>query len=441
LQDDEGALRLQRRNIVATVGKTIAEKILSRSAGRDVRAGDIAICVPDFAMGTDGSIPMALDYLQGMHGEGPLPAPRSIGSLAFAFDHYGEASGKRAVALQQRARDYAHTHGVKVFETGEGIGHQCVIESGEALPGRLMLGADSHAVSYGALNAFATGIGSSDLAGIFLCNQVWLRVPHTMRVSLHGALPPHASAKDVALALARQLGADGASYMSIEFMGPAVLSLDMDDRIVLSNMSVEMGAKAGIFPCDSVTLAYLKGRAQGPFEAVHADADASYAAELALNLSAIRPQVALPHRVDQVVDLADMAPVPIDMVYLGTCTGGRVKDYREALDVLRDGGGVAPNVRLVVTPASEAIRAELEENGMLAEFSALGADIQPPGCGACCGTCGSIPEDGTRVISTANRNFKGRMGNRQSFIYLASPKSCAAAATRGTLIDPGKVTS
>lgn len=424
---------------MANVRQTIAEKILSRAAGQQVRAGDIAICVPDYVMGTDGSIPMALDYLRRMHGENTLPAPHAVRSLSFAFDHYGALSGERALALQQRARDYAHAHGVKVFEIAEGIGHQLVIESGEALPGRLMLGADSHSVSYGALNAFATGIGSSDLAGVMLCNQIWLRVPHTMRVTLLGALPPHASAKDAALALARRLGADGANYMAIEFTGPGVMSLDMNDRIVLSNMSVEMGAKAGIFPCDATTLAYLHGRAAGPFDAVHADTDASYAAELTLDLSTLRPQVALPHRVDHVIDLADADPVPIDMVYLGTCTGGRVKDYREALDVLRDGGGVAPTVRLIVTPASESIRAELEQSGMLAEFSALGADIQPPGCGACCGTCGSIPADGARVVSTANRNFKGRMGNRQSFIYLASPKACAAAAIRGTLIDPSKV--
>jgi 3-isopropylmalate/(R)-2-methylmalate dehydratase large subunit len=425
----------------AAGNKTISEKVLSRAAGRDLRAGDIAICVPDYAMGTDGSIPMALDYLQRMHGDGSLPAPCSPRRLAFAFDHYGPSSGQRALALQQQARDYAHQHGIRLFEVGDGIGHQRIIECGAALPGRLMVGADSHAVSYGALNAFATGIGSSDLAGVLFCGEIWMYVPQTLRVMLYGELDVQASAKDVALALARQLGADGANYMTMEFDGPGVLSLDMDDRIVLANMSVEMGAKAGIFPCDAITLAYLEGRTAEGFEAISSDADAKYAAEITLDISAVRPQVALPHRVDQVIDLANAPQTNIDMVYLGTCTGGRVKDYREALTVLRAGGGVAPNVRLIVTPASETVRAELEATGMLAEFAALGAEIQPPGCGACCGTCGSIPQDGMRIASTANRNFKGRMGNRDAFIYLASPKACAAAATRGALVDPGEVLS
>jgi 3-isopropylmalate/(R)-2-methylmalate dehydratase large subunit len=423
-------------------GQTLAEKLLSRAAGRTLLAGELAVCEVDQAMGTDGSIPMALDYLRQMQEEGAvLPGPARPERLSFAFDHYGATSGERALQLQERARGYARAHGVRIFEVGEGIGHQLMLERGLALPGTLVVGADSHAVTYGALNAFGTGIGSSDLAGVLQCNQVWLKVPATLRIVLRGALPAYASAKDLALRLARELGADGASYMALEFAGPGLANLDMDDRIVLANMSVEMGAKAGLFPFDVCTLAYLRHRTAQAYVPVQADEDAVYVQTVEIDLAGIVPQVALPHRVDQVVDLSQVPDTRVDMVYLGTCTGGRTKDYREALDVLRAGGGVAPGVRLIVTPASEEVRAELQSGGELAAFEALGAEVQPPGCGACCGTCGSIPASGARVVSTANRNFKGRMGNREAQIFLASPRACASAAVRGALADPREVMS
>jgi 3-isopropylmalate/(R)-2-methylmalate dehydratase large subunit len=418
-------------------GKTMAEKLLSRAAGKDLRAGELAICEIDAAMGTDGSIPMALDYLQQMQPEGAaLPGPSLVGRVYFAFDHYGPGSGARALGLQERARAYAKAHGVQRFEVGEGIGHQLMMELGLVLPGQLVAGADSHAVTYGALNAFGTGVGSSDLAGILQCNQLWLKVPGSLKIRLSGRLSGDASAKDVALSLSRRLGADGASYLAMEFDGPGVETLDMDDRMVLANMSVEMGAKAGIFPFDACTAAYLDGRALRDYEPVHADADAVYTGTLDVDLSVVTAQLALPHRVDRVVDLENAPETAVEMVYLGTCTGGRSKDFREALEVLRAGGGVAPGVRLIVTPASEAVRQELQAGGLLAEFEALGAEIQAPGCGACCGSCGSIPSDGTRVVSTANRNFKGRMGNREAQIFLASPRTCASAAVHGRLVDP-----
>ena len=420
------------------VGRTMAEKLLSRAAGRAVYAGEVAVCEVDGAMGTDGSIPMALDYFQDMQNGPLLPAPARADRLSFAFDHYGPSSGARALGLQERARRYAQAHGIRTFEVGDGIGHQRMMESGRVLPGQLVVGADSHAVSYGALNAFGTGIGSSDLAGILQCNQIWLKVPSSLKVTLLGALRGQASAKDVALTLARRLSADGANYQALEFDGPGVTALDINDRIVLANMSVEMGAKAGLFPFDATTRDYLLSRTSDAYTVVAADVNARYSGTLELDLAEVVPQVALPHRVDQVLDLRELPATAIDMVYLGTCTGGRTKDYREALQVLRDGGGVASGVRLIVTPASEEVRAELQGSGMLAAFEALGAEINPPGCGACCGTCGSIPGDGMRVVSTANRNFRGRMGNREAHIYLASPRACAAAAVSGSLGGGGR---
>jgi len=391
-------------------GKTISEKILSTKSGRDARAGDVVICRVDCAMGTDGSVPMALDYFAAMGGQRVFAPDRVV----FALDHYG-GDGPTA-ALHRRVRDFATAQGIRVWEVGEGIGHQLILEQGLAKPGDLVLGADSHAVTYGAVNAFATGIGSSDLAAILVGGEIWLRVPESIQVTLTGEFPPGVSAKDAALALARELGADGATYQALEFGG---IELPLDDRIVLANMSVEMGAINGIFPA-----------------ALRPDPDARYAREIHLALDSLTPQVALPHRVDNVAPVAEAAGTPIQMVYLGTCTGGRASDYHEALRVLEAGGGPAPGVELVVVPASRAVLDTLAADGTIAAFESMGAKVGAPGCGSCCGTCGPIPGDGVNVISTANRNFKGRMGNGEAAIYLASPASCAAAAVRGAIADP-----
>ncbi|MGA3016390.1 MAG: aconitase/3-isopropylmalate dehydratase large subunit family protein [Bryobacteraceae bacterium] len=416
-------------------GKTISEKILSAKSGVDARAGRVVVCGVDCAMGTDGSAPMAIDYFEAMGGISVRDAAR----IVFALDHYAPATSRAIALLHQRLREFAGQFGIELWDVGQGIGHQLMVEAGRALPGHLVVGADSHAVTCGALNAFATGIGSSDLAAVLICGRLWLRVPESIRVTLSGELPRGVYAKDAALALAAALGADGAAYQALEFGGPGVDALDMDDRLVLSNFAVEMGAKNGIFPADEHTREYLAGRSRQDFEAIDADADARYAREIALRLDALAPQVALPHQVDRVEPLVQAAGTPIQMVYLGTCTGGRVKDFHQARDVLKAGGGVARGVQLVVTPASRAVMEALAQDGTLADFVAMGAVVVTPGCGSCCGTCGAIPGDGVNVISTANRNFKGRMGNSSAFIYLASPASCAAAAARGAITDPREI--
>jgi len=410
-------------------GKTITEKILSAKSARDARAGGVVVCEVDGALGTDGSTPMALDYFAAMGGRGVRYPQR----IVLALDHYAPAPSRAAAALHQRMRAFAARHAIALYEAGEGIGHQLVVESGRALPGGLVVGADSHAVSYGALNCFATGIGSSDLAAIFVCGKIWLRVPESIRVTLHGELRDGVYAKDAALALAGELGAGGAAYQAIEFAGPGVASLEIDDRLVLANLAVEMGAKNGVFPADERTRAWLEGRTTASFQPVAPDPDARYAREIHLALDRLTPLAALPHQVDRVVPVRDAAGTPIQMVYLGTCTGGRTRDFHQALAVLRAGGGPAPGVQLVVTPASRAVLQEIVADGTLAAFVGMGAIVGTPGCGSCCGTCGAIPGDGVNVISTANRNFKGRMGNSAAFIYLASPASCAAAAVRGKI--------
>jgi len=416
-------------------GKTISEKILSAKSGTDARAGDVVVCKVDCALGTDGSTPMAIDYFNAMGGKKISDSQR----IVFALDHYAPSPSPAATQLHERMREFAAKHNILLWEVGEGIGHQLIVETGRAVPGSLVVGADSHAVTYGALNCFGTGIGSSDLAAIMISGRIWLRVPETIRVTLTGELPHDVYPKDVALHLAKELGADGASYQAIEYCGPAIASLDLEDRLVLSNLTVEMGGKNGVFPADQKTLDYLRGRNAAAFEAVDSDSDAKYSREITIELDKLTPQIALPHLVDQVMDVRDAAGTEVQMVYLGTCTGGRVRDFHQARDVIKAGGGIAPGVQLVVTPASREVLETITADGTLADFVALGAVIGTPGCGSCCGTCGTIPGDGVNVISTANRNFKGRMGNSNASIYLASPASCAAAAVRGTITDPREI--
>lgn len=418
-------------------GKTISEKILSLKSGTDARAGDVVICEVDCALGTDGSTPMALDYFAAMGGQ-TVAHP---GRIVLALDHYVPPGSRKTLSLHHTMQDFATRHGIALHESGEGIGHQLIVETGRALPGGLVVGADSHAVTYGALNAFASGIGSSDLAAVLLTGRIWLRVPASIRVHLTGTLTRGVYPKDAALALVGLLGADGAQYQALEFAGPGLASLDLEDRLVLANLAVEMGAKCGIFPADGNTAAYLAGKTTEPFQPVHADPDATYARTVTLDLAALEPQVALPHLVDQVVPVGQAAGLAVQMVALGTCTGGRLKDFHQARDILAAGGGIAPGVRVVVTPASRAVRDAMRADGTLADFIRLGATPVPPGCGACCGTCGVLPDAGMNVISTANRNFKGRMGNAEAAIFLASPASCAAAAVRGVITDPRAIAS
>src|ERR1700683_3028826 len=277
-------------------GQTISEKILSAKTGKSAHAGDVVICPVDCALGTDGSTPMAIDYFEAMGGTRVL----NPGSIVFALDHYAPAPSRHTAQLHQRMRQFAAAHGILLWDVGEGIGHQLIVETGRALPGGLAVGADSHAVMYGAVNAFATASGSWDLAAIFISGKIWLRVPESIRVTLTGRLPVGVYPKDIALALAKQLGADGAAYRALEFGGLGAVALDLEDRLVLSNLSVEMGAKNGIFAADEKTLAYLNG-VEGDPQAP--DADARYCREVEIDLDRLTPQIALPHCVDRVMEI------------------------------------------------------------------------------------------------------------------------------------------
>lgn len=417
--------------------RTISEKILSAKSGSTARAGDVVVCDVDLVLGTDASAPMAIGYFEKMGGTRVHDPSRVI----FALDHYtpGSESDKTA-GFHAQVRDFARAQGVRVYEVGEGISHTLAVERGQVRPGQLVVGADSHTVTCGALNAFAIGVGSSDLAATMLTGQLWLRVPETIRVVLDGVRPAGVAAKDVALAIVATLGTDGADYHALELGGPAARDFTLDDRLVLSNLAVEAGAKAAIWEVDDALRSELGARGIDDFEPVSADPRARYAREVGINLATLTPRVALPHSPGNVVPIDAAPDTPIHMVYLGTCTGGRVSDYHEALAVLERGGGhLADGVLLVVTPASREIERQLSADGTLDKLARMGAVITTPGCGACCGTSGVIPSDGMNVISTANRNFKARMGNATAAIYLASPAACAAAALSGRIADPRSV--
>jgi 3-isopropylmalate/(R)-2-methylmalate dehydratase large subunit len=413
--------------------RTITEKILSEKAGREVHAGEIAICRVDHVLGTDASSPMAIDYFERMGGERLFDPSRVL----FSFDHYSPPASAKTAAFHERVRVFAKKYGAEVCEVGEGISFQLLAERGSALPGSLVIGADSHTVTAGALNLFATGVGSSDLAAAMITGQVWLRVPSSIKVTLTGTRTAYLSAKDVALALVKAIGPDGANYSALEFHGSALGAFTLEERMVICNLGVEMDAKASIFPSDGATHQYLSGRKVGLDAPVTADVHAAYAREVTLDLSKLSPRVALPHAPHNVVPIDEAVGTPVQMVFLGTCTGGRVQDFHEALKALnRAGGSIAEGVQLVVTPASREVADALRLDGTLAMFEALGAIVTTVGCGACCGTSGVVPGDGMNVLSTANRNFKARMGNATASIYLASPAACGASAATGKITDP-----
>lgn len=400
-------------------GRTLSEKILSAHSGMVARAGEIVVCDADLILGTDGSAPMAIDYFQAMGGEAVLRPERVL----LARDHYSPPTSRSTRAFHARMESFAGTHGVELLDVGDGISFQVALEEGRIGPGDLVVGADSHTVTCGAVGAFATGIGSADLAGALLTGKVWLRVPETLRVILDGELPPGVGAKDVALEVVRTVGSHGATYTALEFVGPVADDLPIEERSVLSNMSVETGAKAGIFPPEDP----------------RPDVDAHYAGEVRVECSGMEPRVALPHDPANSVPLSRTEGSAIDWVFLGTCTGGRAHDFRDALRVLDAGGGIADGVTVVVTPPTPSVRRALESDGTLARLSAHGAVITQTGCGPCCGTSGPLPPPGARIISTANRNFLARMGEPTAAIHLASPATCAAAATTGRIVDPGSL--
>ncbi|HZK18825.1 MAG TPA: 3-isopropylmalate dehydratase large subunit [Clostridia bacterium] len=415
------------------MGKTMIEKILSDHSGVDAYANDIVVAELDFVMGQDGTSPLAIQAYNEMNGKEVFDRQR----VAFVIDHSAPSSNEGVSALHKLMRDFVADKKFDLYDIGCGVCHQIVPESGQVGPGSLVIGADSHTCTYGALNAFSTGVGSTDLAGGMISGKMWFRVPETIKFVLEGTLPDGVYAKDLILYLIGEVTADGATYNSVEFTGEAISSLSQEARFTISNMAVEMGAKAGLMEADEKTFDWLRGYTRREYTPVSADDNAVYESVKTYDVSGLEPQVAKPHRVDNTADIGEVEGTPVHQAVIGTCTNGRLEDLKIAANILK-GKRVNRNVRLIVAPASRKIYLDAIEQGIISALVEAGAAVVTPGCGPCVGTHNGIPAAGENVISTANRNFKGRMGNSEAQIYLASPATVAASAVTGEITDPRK---
>lgn len=411
--------------------QTIAEKILSHHASKELKAGDFAVCKVDFSFGQDGTSSIIIDRIK------ELGVKQLRAKFCMVIDHNAPSSNERISAIHKKMREFTQRYRSQLYEIGCGVCHQVIPESGQILPGHLVLGADSHTCTYGALGAFSTGVGSTDLAITLVTGKNWFKVPETVKIAVNGRVPKGVFAKDIILYLIGKMGSAGATYKAIEFSGDVIDKMDMDGRFTICNMVVEMGAKAGFMPCDGKTISWIRVRPpkNKKISPVVADKNAVYAKTLEYDISKLTPQVSCPHSVDNTASVGRLKNIKINEAFLGTCTNGRLTDLKISASILKS-RKIASGVRFIISPASRAIFIEALRLGIIEIFIKSGAVIVSPGCGPCVGTHNGIPGDGEVVISTANRNFKGRMGNPNAFIYLASPATVAASAIKGRIADP-----
>jgi 3-isopropylmalate/(R)-2-methylmalate dehydratase large subunit len=414
------------------MGMTLAEKILSARAKAPCRAGDIVIMPVDLVFAQDTTGPLTVRQFEAL-GLGKLASPSRT---VLFLDHAAPAPSKELANDHRLLREFAQRTGAVLSEVGEGICHQRVVED-YASPGEVIVGADSHTVTAGGLGAFATGMGSSDVAVAMALGKTWLRVPEGFLIDLKGTFRKGIFAKDLVLHIISRIGADGATYQSLEFMGQGLKGLSMADRFAVANMAVEAGAKVGLFPSDEATHSYLRARGrEKDFHPLSPDPDAHYVSSLEVDLSQLEPMVARPHRVDNAVPVEEVKGTPIHQVFIGTCTNGRLEDLEIAARLL---AGKKARSRLIVAPASRGIFLEAMKRGYLQALAEAGAMLVTPGCGPCLGVHMGVLGDGENCLSTSNRNFQGRMGNPHAFIYLASPATAAATATEGEIADPREI--
>ncbi len=419
------------------MGMTMTQKILARSAGLDrVEPGQLIEGKLDLVLGNDITTPVAITEFE----KAGLSSVFDRERIAIVLDHSTPCKDIKSAQLCAACREFAQRHTITHFyDVGRmGIEHALLPEQGLTTPGEVIIGADSHTCTYGALGAFSTGVGSTDMAAGMATGLAWFKVPSAIKVNLVGELGPYVSGKDVILHLIGLIGVDGALYQSLEFGGEGAASLEMDDRFTICNMAIEAGAKNGIFPVDGKTAAYLKGRVDRPWQAAEADPDAQYTKEVTIDLSALRPTVAFPHLPSNTKTVDEAAGKPIQQVVIGSCTNGRLKDLREAAKILR-GRKVAEGVRCIVIPATQQIYLDAMAEGLVVDFINAGAVVSTPTCGPCLGGHMGVLSDGEWAISTTNRNFVGRMGPTSSMIILASPAVAAASAVTGVVTDPASL--
>lgn len=419
------------------MGMTMTQKILAKSAGLDsVEIGQLIEAKLDLVMGNDITAPVAITELD----KAGITQVFDREKIAIILDHSTPCKDIKTAELCVIARDFANKYGIKHFyDTGKaGIEHALVPEKGLCAPGDVIIGADSHTCTYGAVGAFSTGIGSTDMAAGMATGMAWFKIPSAIKVVLKGKMRPFVSGKDVILHLIGLIGVDGALYKSLEFVGDGVAALEMDDRFTICNMAIEAGAKNGIFPVDEKCIEYINQRVNRPYSVFEADDDAVYEQVVEIDLDQLEPTVSLPHLPSNTKTVSEVAGMPIQQVVIGSCTNGRIKDMREAAEILK-GKKVADGVRCIVIPATQEIYMQCIKEGLAEIFVEAGAAVSTPTCGPCLGGHMGVLAPGERAISTTNRNFVGRMGHVSSEVVLASPAVAAASAIAGVIADPATV--
>ncbi len=409
------------------MGQTMIEKIISNHSDQTVHQGDLVVVDIDAAMASDTTAPLAIKAFEEMGGKKVWDKDKVI----LVIDHASPAPNERIANLHSLMRTFTKEQGTTLYDVGEGICHQLMVENGHVKPGDLVLGADSHTCTYGAVGAFATGVGSTDLAGVFLTGKTWVKVPETIKIELEGHLNTGVSAKDLILHLVGKLGIEGATYKAIEYRGEVVKNLTIDSRMTLANMSIEMGAKAGLVHIDGLNY-------EGEGKLVYPDEDADYEQIIRVDVSSIQPQISIPHSPDDVKDVAVVEGTPIHQAFIGSCTNGRLEDLHAAANILKS-KRIHSDVRLLIGPASKKVFKDALLDGTVDILTEAGATFITSGCGPCVGTHMGIPGNGENTISSTNRNFPGRMGNPNSNIFLGSPAVVAASALFGKITNPNKV--
>ena len=418
------------------MGMTMTEKIFAKHAGLErVSVGQLIKCKVDLVLGNDITGPPAIKEFEQI-GRPVFDKDK----IALVPDHFVPNKDIKSAQMAKSLREFARKHDItNYFEVGRmGIEHVLLPEAGLIAPGELVIGADSHTCTYGALGAFATGVGQTDMGAAMATGDTWFKIPPSIKVELTGKMSPHVCGKDVILTLIGMIGVDGALYQALEFCGDGVANLTMSDRFTIANMAIEAGGKNGIFPVDELTLEYIKDRVKRPYTVVEPDADAVYARTVKIDLSTLKPVVALPHLPENVKAVAEMPHTAIDQVVIGSCTNGRIEDLAQAAAIL-DGRSVHPDVRAIVIPGSQDVYLEAMKLGYIETFIKAGAVVSTPTCGPCMGGHMSVLAAGERAVSTTNRNFRGRMGHVDSEVYLAGPAVAAASAVMGRIAEPKEV--
>ncbi len=412
------------------MGKTFSEKILGKKAGKPVVAGEIVEIEPDVAMSHDNTAAISKKFYS--IGVKKVYDPDKH---VIILDHATPAANAKFAQNHKDIREFVAEQGVKHFyDINRGICHQVMHEEGHVLPGTLIVGSDSHTTSYGAFGAFSAGIGRSEMAVIMARGKIWLKVPETIKIHVTGKFPEGISAKDLVLKIAGEIGADGALYKAIEFCGPTIEEMSLSGRFVLTNMAVELGAKAGYVVPDQKTIDYIKSVSDKEFEIVKSDEDADFEKVYNIDVSQLEPMVAKPHTVDNVAPVSEVKGKKINQVFFGSCTNGRLEDFEQIVDII-EGRQIHPDVRMVVFPASKNVYKDILKKGWVEKLIDFGAVMMNPGCGPCMGNHAGILADDEVAVATSNRNFKGRLGNKNSEVYLASPRTAAYCALMGKIAD------